>query len=42
MLVYRNQTFFSFLQLTQYLNKKKKRGHIFVEIGHCETRENVC
>ena len=41
MLVYRNQTFFSFLQLTQYLNKKK-RGHIFVEIGHCETRENVC
>lgn len=23
MLVYRNQTFFSFLQLTQYLNKKK-------------------
>ena len=41
MSVYRNQVFFGFLQITQYLNKKNKRGHLFVEIGKWETRKKL-
>ena len=40
-LVYRNQAFFSFLQISQYLNKKNKCGHLFVEIGKWETHEKL-